>query len=54
MQHYLEENGSSHGYRNVQQKLMSRGIRYSKEAVRIPVNVVDQEGVFQRNTHRLK
>ena len=26
-QQYLEENGSSHGYRNVQQRLMSRGIQ---------------------------
>ena len=30
VQQYLEENGSSHGYRDVQQRLMSRGIRYSK------------------------
>ena len=35
VQQYLEENGSSHGYRNVQQRLMSRRIQYSKEAVRI-------------------
>ena len=30
VQQYLEENGSSHGYRDVQQRLMSRGIQYSK------------------------
>ena len=54
VQQYLEENGSSHGYRNVQQRLMSRGIQYSKEAVRIALNVLDQEGVSRRKTHRLK
>ena len=26
LQQYLEENGSSHGYRNLQERLMSRGI----------------------------
>ena len=41
VQQYLEENGSSHGYRNVQQRLMSEGIQYSKEAVRIALNVLD-------------
>ena len=35
VQQYLEENGSSHGYRKVQQRLMSRGMQYSKKAVRI-------------------
>ena len=46
VQQYLEENGSSHGYRNVQQRLMSSGIQYSKEAVRIALNVLDPERVF--------
>ena len=48
-QQYLEKNGSSHGYRNVQQRLMSRGIQYSKEAVRIALNILDPEGVSRRN-----
>ena len=47
-QQYLEENGSSHGYRNVQQRLMSSGIQYSKGAVRIAINVLDPEGVSRR------
>ena len=54
VQQYLKENGSSHGYRNVQQRLMSRGIQYSKEAVRIALNVLDQEGVSRRKSRRLK
>ena len=54
VQQYLEENGSSHGYRNVQQRLMSSGIQYSKEAVRIALNVLDPEGVSRRKSHRLK
>ena len=54
VQQYLKENGSSHGYRNVQQRLMSRGIQYSKEAVRIALNVLDQEGVSRRKRRRLK
>ena len=45
VQQYLEKNGLSHGYRNVQQRLMSRGIQYSKEAIRIALNVLDPEGV---------
>ena len=54
VQQYLEENGSSHGYRNMQQRLMIRGIQYNKEAIRIALNVLDQEGVSRRKTHRLK
>ena len=54
VQQYLKENGSSHGYRNVQQRLMSKGIQYSKEAVRIALNVLDQEGVSRRKSRRLK
>ena len=54
VQQYWEENGSSHGYKNVQQRLMSRGKQYSKEAVRIELYVLDQEGVSWRKTHRLK
>ena len=53
-QQYLKENGSSHGYRNVQQRLMSKGIQYNKEAVRIALNVLDQEGVSRRKSRRLK
>ena len=41
VEQHLEENGSSHGYRNVKQRLVSRGIQYSKEAVRIALNVLD-------------
>ena len=33
---------------------MSRGIQYSKEAVRIALNVLDQEGVSRRKSRRLK
>ena len=33
---------------------MSRGTQYSKEAVRIVLNVLDQEGVSRRKSHRLK
>ena len=33
---------------------MSRGIQYSKEAVRTALNVLDQEGFSRRKTHRLK
>ena len=55
VQQYLEENRSSHGYRNVQQRLiMSSGIQYGKEAVRITLNVLDPEGVSRRKSHRLK
>ena len=54
VQQYLEEIGSSHGYRNVQQRLMSSGIQYSQEAVRIALNVFDPEGVSRRKGHRLK
>ena len=54
VQQYLEENGSSHGYRNVQQKLISSGIQDSKEAVRTALNVLDPEGVSRRKSHRLK
>ena len=54
VQQYLEENGSSHGYRNVQQRLMSRAIQYSKEAVRVALNVLDQEGVSRRKAHTIK
>ena len=41
VEQYLKENGSSHGYRNAKQRLVSRGIQYSKEAVRIALNVLD-------------
>ena len=54
VQQYLQEDGSSHGYRNVQHRLMSRGIQYSKEAVRIALNVLDPEGVSRKKSHRLK
>ena len=54
VQQYLEENGSSHRYRNVQQRLTSRGIQDSKEAVRIALNVLDPEDVCRRKSHRLK
>ena len=54
VQQYLKENGSSHGYRNIQQRLMSRGIQYSKEAVRMALNVLNQEGVSRRKSRRLK
>ena len=54
VQQYLKENKSSHGYRSVQQRLMRRGIQYSKEAVRITLNVLDQEGVSRRKRRRLK
>ena len=33
---------------------MSSGIQYSKEAVRIALNVLDPEGVSRRKSHRLK
>ena len=33
---------------------MSRGIQYSNETVRIALNVLNQEGVSRRKTHRLK
>ena len=33
---------------------MSRGIQYSKEAVRIALNVLDQEGVSRWKSYRLK
>ena len=33
---------------------MSRGIQYSKEAVRIALNILDQEGVSRRKSYRLK
>ena len=33
---------------------MSRGIQYSKHAVRIALNVLNQEGVSRGKTHRLK
>ena len=54
VQQYLEENGSSHEYRNVQQRLMSGEIRYSKEAVRIALNVLNQEGVSRKKIQGLK
>ena len=50
LQQYLQENESSHGYRNVQQRLMKSG----KEAVRITLNVLDPEEVSLRKCHRLK
>ena len=54
VQQYLEENGSRHVHRNVQQRLMSGGIQYTKEAVGITLNVLGQEGVSRRKSHRLK
>ena len=54
VQQYLKENKSSHGYRSVHQRLMRRGIQYSKDAVRIALNVLDQEGVSRRKRRRLK
>ena len=51
---HLEESGSSHGYRNVQQRLMKRGIQYSNEAVRIALNVLDPGGGSLRRSHKLK
>ena len=54
VQQHLKENKSSHGYRSVQQRLMSRGIQYSKEAVRIALNVLNQERVSRRKRRRLK
>ena len=54
VQQYLEGNGLNHGYRNVQQRLMSSEIQYSNKAVRIELNVLDPEGVTRRKSHRLK
>ena len=38
----------------MQQRLMSRGMQYSKETIRIALNVLDQKGVSRRKSHRLK
>ena len=35
-------------------RLMSRGLQYSKEALRIALNVLDPKGVYRRKSHRLK
>ena len=54
VQQYLEENGSSHGYRNVQQRLMSSGIQYSKEAVRIALKCSRSRGSFSKEKSQIK
>ena len=54
VQQYLKESGSRHVHRNVQQRLMNGGIQYTKEVVGITLNVLGQEGVCRRKSHRLK
>ena len=51
---YLQENGDSHGYRNVRQRLLQRGISYTHEAIRIALLVLDPEGVSRRKARKLK